>query len=260
MDRWGRSEDSMNNNYMDYDNFQTALKYVACKKNHYKGIGTLSEKTMHSVLKQYFEPNEDNQEVALNGYYADIFNESGVIEIQTSQLNRLRDKLSIFLSHYCVTVVYPCLYNKWILWMNADTKEICEKRKSPKHCTQYDAFCELYKIKMFLKNPNIKIKFVLLDVNEYKVLNGWNDTKKRGAAKYDKVPIGIRNIVSIEQQQDYVQFVPHDIKMPFTSKDYAKAIHVSSKIASTVLHILHYIGIVKRTGKKGNAYLYELDR
>ena len=41
---------------------------------------------------------------------------------------------------------------------------------------------------------------------------------------------------------------------------YAKAIHVSSKIASTVLHILHYIGIVKRTGKKGNAYLYELDR
>ena len=113
---------------------------------------------------------------------------------------------------------------------------------------------------MFLKNPNIKIKFVLLDVNEYKVLNGWNDTKKRGAAKYDKVPIGIRNIVSIEQQQDYVQFVPHDIKMPFTSKDYAKAIHVSSKTASMVLHILHYIGIVKRTGKKGNAYLYELNR
>lgn len=245
---------------MDYEKFQKVLGHIEDKNHHNKGIGTLSEKTMHSVLKQYFEPNEEYQEVALDGYYADIFNESGVIEIQTSQLYKLRKKLSVFLKQHPVTIVYPCVSNKWILWVNPDTKEVCDKRKSPKHDTMYDALCELYKIKMFLKNPNIKIKFVLLDVNEYKMLDGWNDTKKKGASKYDKIPIGIRNIVSIEQQEDYAQFIPCNMKEPFTSKDYAKAVHVSSKTAGAALHILHYMGIVKRTGKKGNAYLYELDR
>ena len=33
-----------------------------------RGIGTLSEKTLHAVLKMYYEPDEDNHEVAIDGY------------------------------------------------------------------------------------------------------------------------------------------------------------------------------------------------
>ena len=31
-------------------------------------IGTLKEKTLHAILKDYFEPNPEYQEVKINGY------------------------------------------------------------------------------------------------------------------------------------------------------------------------------------------------
>ena len=99
--------------YIDYNAFNEARERIIGKAHNDKGIGTLSEKTLHAVLKNYYEPDEDKHEVAIDGYYADIFNDSGIIEIQTRQLNKLRDKLTVFLEEYHVTVVYPCAYNKW---------------------------------------------------------------------------------------------------------------------------------------------------
>ena len=84
--------------YIDSWAFDEAKEKIIGKSHNDKGIGTLSEKTLHAVLKMYYEPDEDNHEVAIDGYYADIYNEHGIIEIQTRQLNKLRDKLSVFLN------------------------------------------------------------------------------------------------------------------------------------------------------------------
>lgn len=85
--------------YIDYDEFNIARKKILGTAHNDKGIGTLSEKTLHAVLKNYYEPDENKHEVAIDGYYADIFNDSGIIEIQTRQLNKLRDKLAVFLKN-----------------------------------------------------------------------------------------------------------------------------------------------------------------
>ena len=37
------------------------------------GIGTLSEKTIHAVLKNYYEPNIDYHEVVIGKFVADIY-------------------------------------------------------------------------------------------------------------------------------------------------------------------------------------------
>ena len=50
-----------------------------------------------------------------------------------------------------------------------------------------------------------------MDVEEYKLLNGWDNSKKRGAWRYDRIPVGIREIVVLEQPEDYMQFVPYEI-------------------------------------------------
>ena len=91
--------------YIENERFNAAKEKIIGKKHNDKGIGTLSEKTVHGVLKHFFEPDEDCHEVALNGYFADIYNDSGVIEIQTRQFNKLREKLAVFLNYYPVTVV-----------------------------------------------------------------------------------------------------------------------------------------------------------
>ena len=198
--------------YIENERFNAAKEKIIGKKHNDKGIGTLSEKTVHGVLKHFFEPDEDCHEVALNGYFADIYNDSGVIEIQTRQLNKLREKLAVFLNYYPVTVVYPMPANKWLSWINPETGETGGRRKSPRHFTIYDSFFELYKIKSYLKNPNLTIKLVLMDVEEYKLLNGWDNSKKRGAWRYDRIPVGIREIVVLEQPEDYMQFVPYELE------------------------------------------------
>lgn len=248
--------DIRENEYIRHKEFEDAREKIIGKAHNNKGIGTLSEKTLHAVLKLYYEPDEDKHEVAIDGYYADIFNDTGIIEIQTRQLNKLRDKLAVFLEEYHVTIVYPLACNKWISWIDVASGEVSNKRKSPRHCTEYDAFFELYKIKTFLKNPNLSIQLVLMDIEEYKLLNGWNYTKKRGATRYDRVPCGVRRIVELDMPQDYMQFVPADLEEEFTVKDFAATAGVREDTARLTLNILNYLEVVKRVGKKGNAYVY----
>ena len=64
--------------------------------------------------------------------------------------------------------------------------------------------------------------------------------------------------VEINCLQDYMQFVPHELDGPFTSKEFAKAAHIPTSLAQTVLNILYHVGTVTRVGKKGNQYLYEV--
>lgn len=244
--------------YEDYEAFVNAKDKIIGKAHNNKGIGTLSEKTLHAVLKLYYEPDEDKHEVAMSGYYADIYNDKGIIEIQTRQLNKLRDKLSVFLQDYHVTVVYPLPFNKWLSWVNPDNGEVQGRRKSPRHFTEYDAFYELYKIKSYLKNPNLSINLVLMDMEEYKLLNGWSYDKKRGSTRYDRVPVGIRRIVKFDMIEDYMQLVPADLKEDFTVKDFAMAAGVSVEASRYTLNILNYLEIVKRTGRVKNGYVYNV--
>ena len=244
--------------YEDYEAFVNAKDKIIGKAHNNKGIGTLSEKTLHAVLKLYYEPDEDKHEVAMSGYYADIYNDKGIIEIQTRQLTKLRDKHSVFLQDYHVTVVYPLPFNKWLSWVNPDNGEVQGRRKSPRHFTEYDAFYELYKIKSYLKNPNLSINLVLMDMEEYKLLNGWSYDKKRGSTRYDRVPVGIRRIVKFDRIEDYMQLVPADLKEDFTVKDFAMAAGVSVEASRYTLNILNYLEIVKRTGRVKNGYVYNV--
>ena len=57
---------------------------------------------------------------------------------------------------------------------------------------------------------------------------------------------------------DYRRFIPSGLPQEFTSEHYAKACKIDKKLASSGLNILHYLGLVERTGKKGNSYIYKV--
>lgn len=238
--------------------FEAAKKKIIGVDRQRFGIGTLSEKTVHAILKNYYEPDEDKQEIPIEKYVADIYTDGEIIEIQTRQFNKMRDKLTAFLPLYPVTIVYPIPREKWIIWIDEESGELSKKRKSPVKGNPYIAFSELYKIKMFLKDPNLRLKFVLMDVEEYKLLNGWSRDKKKGASRYDRIPTELAEEVEINCLQDYMQFVPCELNGEFTSKEFAKAAHIPVSLAQTVLNILYHVGILTRVGKKGSMYLYEV--
>jgi len=236
--------------------FEEAKKKVIGIDRQRLGIGTLSEKTVHAILKNYYEPDEDRQEIPIERYVADIYSDGEIIEIQTRQFNRMRDKLTAFLPEYKVTIVYPIPREKWLIWIDEESGELSTKRKSPKRGNPYMAFPELYKIKMYLRDPNLRFKLVFVDMEEYRLLNGWSKDKKKGSTRYDRIPICLAEEMEIKCLEDYLQFVPYELEEPFTTKDFAKAAHINASLSSVVMNLLHHVGVVERTGKKGNAYLY----
>ncbi len=242
---------------MDNRRFEQAREKIIGSDRNRMGIGTLSEKTLHAILKNFYEPDEDKQEIPIDRFVADIFTGQEIIEIQTGQFNRMRDKLKCFLKEYPVTIVYPVARERWLHWIDEETGEVSKGRKSPKKGNEYSAFVELYRIKTFLNDPNLKIKIILLDMDEYKILNGWGKQKKNNASKYDRIPNRFVEEVTIECREDYLQFIPYDLPEPFTVKEYAKAVKVNDRIAGVALNLLNYLEVVQRVGKKGNAFLYE---
>lgn len=238
--------------------FEQAKEQVIGMERQRLGIGTLSEKTVHAILKRYYAPDEDMHEIPIDNYVADIYTGEEIIEIQTGQFNRMRDKLTTFLKEYPVTIVYPIPRQKWLIWIDEESGELSKPHKSPAKGTPYQAFKELYKIKMFLKNPNLRLKFALIDMEEYRLLNGWSMDKKKGSCRYDRIPSRLAEEVSVENVRDYLQFVPYDLQEPFTSEQFAKAAHIRKPLAQTVLNILTYVECVERVGKDGNSYLYSV--
>lgn len=242
----------------DQQAFQEAKDKIIGVDRQRLGIGTLSEKTVHAILKNYYQPDEDYQEIPIENYVADIYQDGEIIEIQTRQFNKMRNKLSAFLPLYPVTIVYPIPREKWVIWIDEESGELSKPRKSPAKGTRYTIFPELYKIKMYLKDPNLRLKLVLMDMEEYKLLNGWSSDKKKGSSRYDRIPTQLVEEIEISCMEDYMQFVPYELEGQFTVREFGKAAHIPAKLAGIVVNILNYIGTIERTGKQGKAYLYEI--
>ena len=142
---------------------------------------------------------------------------------------------------------------------NEETGEITQKRKSPKKGNPYLAFKELYTIRDFLQDPNFHVRLVLMDMEEYRLLNGWSRDKKRGSKRYDRLPLRLEDEVILDSPKDYLQFLPLELEETFTSEDLAKLVKIPRKLAGTVLLILWQLGLVERSGKCGRSYLYKIN-
>lgn len=241
---------------MDRVRFQNACDKIINKEREQNGIGTLGEKTLHAVLKNYYEPFSDNHEIKIGGYIADIVGENGVIEIQTRQFNKLLKKLEAFLEYCDVTVVYPIPAVKYLRWLDLDTGELSERRKSPHKGSIYEVFPELYKIKFTLDNPRFHLCLCMLEVDEIRFLNGWSKDKKKGSSRCDRIPVNILDEIYINNNAEFAKLIPENLPKEFNSADFAKACRINRSNAQTGLNVLTYTETVKRIGKSANTIIY----
>ena len=237
-------------------NFEIAKNKVIGIDRARHGIGTQSEKTVHAVLKHYYAPDEDTHEIPIDSYIADIYTGREIIEIQTTQMNRMRGKLGCFLAEYPVTIVHPIPHQKWLSWIDKETGECSKFRKSPLTGKIYHVFSELYRIKPFLKHENLRFCFPFIDIEEYRLLDGWSRDKKKGSHRFDRIPVALVDEVWIECKEDYLQFIPYELEEPFTTADFAKMTKIRRHEAGVVLNILNHVGVVERVGRKGRSYKY----
>jgi hypothetical protein len=237
--------------------FEDACNLILGSSFERTGIGTLGEKTIHIVLKFALEPDQNNHEIKVGSFYADIKNENGIIEIQTRNFNTLRKKLALFLEENIVTIVFPVAFKKHLIWINNENGEITKRRKSPKIGSVYEIFFELYRIKQFLIHPNLRFKIVLIDIAEYRNLDGWSKDKKKGSSRHERIPENFIGIVDIKNVGDYAKLMPEKLPENFTSKDFKRESGLSQHKSQTALNVLRFVGAVEQVGKQGNRIVYK---
>ena len=220
------------------------------------GIGTLSERTLHSFVKQWIEPNTNYHEQKLKSYIVDIFDGSSITEIQTKQFFKLIPKLDALLDDYPITIVYPITYTKYLSWINTDTQEHSKPRKSPKTGSVLDAVEELYALKTRLAHPNLSIQLLFFDVLETRLLNGWSEDKKKGSHRHDRTPYRYHETHTYQTPQDYLKLLPDDLPVSFTSQD-LKRKGITLRKAQLLLNVLVSLNCIEPISKKGRFKEYK---
>jgi len=217
-------------------------------------IGTYGEKTLHRAIKWQLEPTGEFHEIPVGRYIADIKTESGITEIQTQSFHKLKPKLYAFLPEHPVTLVYPLAHEKIIVWSEGPGGETIRERRSPRRGSFYDAFWELYQIKLLLGDKNLKLKLMLIDVSEHRA-----STNKR-RKRYFKIDTELRSLydeLTLSSVEDYQKLIPDRLGAQFTTRDYAAAAGINLRNSGLALNTLCHIGAIGRAGKQGRCYLYE---
>ncbi len=222
-------------------------------------VGTQNEKLIHAALKNYYAPFSDEQEIKIGGFFADAVCEDGIFEIQTRQLYKLKEKLRTFLEFSRVTVVYPSPCVLGTVYINEQSGEIVKEVKPRKMNSLLKTFEEIYSIREVLNNENLRIIIARLDVQKRVYFNGeipdMRSRRERKKCRAEKFPLKLCNEIILETVYDYTKFLPDGLPEEFTKKEFCAA---SSESGSSLrLEILRTVGVIEKTGKKGNAYLYK---
>ncbi|MBO5754576.1 MAG: hypothetical protein J6W28_01215 [Clostridia bacterium] len=251
-----KASESEENRGMEKERFASACARIVGREYERDTIGLLGEKTMHAVLKDFMEPDHAFHEKKVEGYVADILRDDAIIEIQTRAFDRLLPKLKAFLPLYHVTVVYPIPAVKYLSWVKEDGS-VTPLRRVPKKGSFFDAGRELERILPYLTHPSLSVKLLLVDMEEYRLQNGWGKDKKRGAERHDRIPLALSDSLLLQDVASFAALLPPSLSSPFTRKEFKKAIRGGPKNTISLLRVLCEMGIVTQTGKRGNALLYE---
>ena len=244
-------------------------------------IGTLREKRMHAAIKHYLCADESCHERPVPDFLAaesssgksrrvvaDILTDGEILEVQTGGFHPLREKIAYYLTHtpYRVTVVHPFPAVRYLSWIDPADGQIISRRKSPKRGRVRDVARELFWLSEYVGNPRFSIRLLLVELEEYRLADGWSRDGKRGSNRYERFPTALLGDVTLATAADYAAyFLPPALcdrtcgegnPLPFTAAEYAKASGIRGRATYSMLRLLCSLGLVEQTEKIGRSQGY----
>lgn len=220
-----------------------------------QGIGTYSEKSLHYILKNFFESNTDCHEVSYKGFVADVKNGTNITEIQSTTLRGLNKKLDAFLEDSSVRLVFPVISKRRIVWIDTETGDVQRSKRT----VNEDIFSlapELLYIVEYLRDPSLIITVITIEADEYRNLDGWGRNRKNNATKVDIVPTALVDMSDLTFPDDLAQFVPDSLGEVFLRQDYAKATRLKGRALWAVLKMLEEMRVIRRVENEGKRHRY----
>lgn len=222
------------------------------------GIGTEKESRLHRALKFRYAGEEGATEVAAGNYVCDGLTKEGeFIEVQTGSFGPLKEKVRELAGRGTVRIVHPIIINKYIELYD-EGGNLIRSRKSPRHGNLWDLFKVLLYAPELPGLPHISIELAPVDLLERRVQDGRGSWRRKGARIADKSPSAFYPPVLLSSPHDYYRFLPFGGEDEFTVRDLAEKARIDAALARKTLYVLLKMGLVRRTAKRGNAWIYRL--
>ncbi|MBS3795049.1 MAG: hypothetical protein KGY80_09140 [Candidatus Thorarchaeota archaeon] len=223
-----------------------------------RGIGTLSETTLHAQLKELYAESEGEMEVPVDGFIADVVKDGSIIEIQTGNFSKIRDKLRSLIRSHTVMLVYPVAAEKWIIKEGDTFGDKLKKRKSPKHGGVEELFYELVSMPRLINSSNFSIEVVLTEEEDIRAKSEDASWRRRGWKTVDRKLLKVIDRARFRQSADFLAFLPPSLDTPFTNKELAAATGYARRLAQKITYCLRKMGVLRVPKKRGRAYLHEI--
>jgi hypothetical protein len=216
-------------------------------------IGTKHESSLHRDLKFQYAGQDGQTEAEVAGFVADGINAEGeYIEIQTGSFGPLRKKA---LALRRLKVIHPVIITKYIEVFNKKGR-LQYRRKSPRKGQPWDLFNVLVYAPDLPLIPGLVIELALVDAAEQRVQDGKGSWRRHGVSIRDRQMLVFHDRITLKKPSDYIRFVPFKKNEKFTSALLAQKAGINVDLARKALYVLVKLGIVKKTGKQGNALVY----
>ena len=231
-----------------------------------RSIGTQSESSLHKALKFRYTGPEGQTEAEIAGFVADgISAEGECIEVQTGSFGPLREKAKELAAYGKVRIIHPVAVTKMIEVYEPPSgkkraAKLLYRRKSPlkgSHWTLFDALGYAPELPLV---PGLRIELALVDITEKRLKDGKGSWRRRGVSILDREISAWHGTVLLEKPRDYLRYVPFTRGKEFTTALLAAQAGIAAELARKALYVLTRIGVVKRVGKRGNAWLYRRGR
>ena len=222
-----------------------------------RGIGQLSERSLHAALKEYLRQPGDALEVKLGRYVIDIVRGDLLIEIQTRHLYALRPKLRRLLDDgHPIRLVHPLPAERWIVREARDGRQT--RRKSPKRAAVGDIFEELVRIPDLAGHSNLTVEALLVREEQLWRDDGQGSWRRERWSLIDRRLLGVEGSAVLAGPADYLALLPPDLPEPFSNADLAAALPCAPALAGKVTYALRAMGLLAAAGKRGRANLYRV--
>jgi predicted transcriptional regulator len=223
-------------------------------------IGTEKESSLHRTLKFRYAGPDGQSETQVGSYVCDGTTDEGeIIEVQTGSFGPFREKIKNLAKTGRVRIVHPVAVQKYIELYDSEGRFI-RRRKSPGKNSAWHLFKALLYAPDLPLLPNITIEIALVDVLERRKDDGKGSWRRKGVSITDKILAGWRESIVLSKPGDYYRFLPFDKAEKFTVKDLAAKAGINTTLARKCLYVLSKLGLVERTGKQGNAVVYQILR
>jgi len=221
-------------------------------------IGTKNESSLHRQLKLSYAGSDGRTEVELSGFVADAVGPDGErVEIQLGSFSPLKKKARELAAHGTMKIVCPVIVAKRLEFFDSQGGAL-GSRKSNRSGKIWDLFKALVYAADLPLVPGLEIELALVEVAEMRVRDGKGSWRRRGVSVGDRRLLEIRERILLKRPCDYVRFIPFAKKEEFTSIELSEKAGIRPELARKTLYVLVGIGIVEKTGKRGNANLFRL--